>query len=654
MKFVKSIFCLWAVVCILIVAMGSASCGNDGGSKMVADTVSTEPHDSAYWYRYAHKLGDKAAEYYNNGQTDSLEAFAPEAMKICREHNQISCYYVIWSFLADEYIYDDEFDKAVAEAKRMQDTAISRHEDYGLFISYNTLGKGYGYRENTEESVKYFRKSLKIFPDDSETAPLVMTYYYLAQALQVLERYDELDSVLTEWSALHDKAKVVEGSSGYMGWCNSKGLYNAQLSGYMIAKGDYKAAATAIDSTEYYYDIVGQIPTTRLAILDYKAKLAQAQADYGKTLDYARQQYAVASEIGDNGYMVGAMDFEVKALEGLKRYQEALAMIQRKYGFKDSLDAISNSNQLNELNKRFEVNEIKMQAERQKLLAERHQLYLVLAIIVLAVAGGAFFAFYRYRAARRLARFKAEQERIENELKIARDIQMSMVPSKFPDYEGLDMYASMEPAKEVGGDLYGYVLNGTRLYFAVGDVSGKGVPASLFMAQATRLFRTMAHQGLEPAEICTHMNLELAGDDNINGMFVTMFLGMLNLDSGHLSFCNAGHNPPVIGGGEQQGDFLNMQPNAPIGLWPELEYVGEEIDTINGRPLFIYTDGLNEAENPQLEQFGDEKLLDFLRACHFKNSRQVIEDLKIQVESHRNGAAPNDDLTMMCLRFVRK
>jgi serine phosphatase RsbU (regulator of sigma subunit) len=270
---------------------------------------------------------------------------------------------------------------------------------------------------------------------------------------------------------------------------------------------------------------------------------------------------------------------------------------------------------------------------------------LIVAIILLTV----FFIVYSLLR-RRAANLKAAKDRIESELRIARDIQMSMVPSTFPERDGLDMYASMTPAKEVGGDLYGYVLIGDKLYFAVGDVSGKGVPASLFMAQATRLFRTMATQGLMPAEICTHMNNELSGDDNVNGMFVTMFLGMLDLNSGHLYYCNAGHNPPVIGGGENQGEFLEMIANAPIGLFPGLDYEGEEIESVKGRALFIYTDGLNEAEDSEQNQFGDEKLLKILRDTHFDTARQVVETLYAEVQTHRNGAEPNDDLTMMCLR----
>jgi sigma-B regulation protein RsbU (phosphoserine phosphatase) len=226
-----------------------------------------------------------------------------------------------------------------------------------------------------------------------------------------------------------------------------------------------------------------------------------------------------------------------------------------------------------------------------------------------------------------------------------------MVPNIFPTHEGLDMHASMSPAKEVGGDLYGYLLMGDDLYFALGDVSGKGVPASLFMAQATRLFRTLATQGMMPAEICTRMNDALSGDDNQSGMFVTFFLGLLNLKTGHLHYCNAGHNPPIIGGGEHHGDFLEVLPNAPIGLWPGLEYQGEELESVKKRPLFIYTDGLNEAEDQEQNQFGDDRLLDILRHTHFDSAKQVIETLQVAVEQHRNGAEPNDDLTMMCIRI---
>ena len=287
-------------------------------------------------------------------------------------------------------------------------------------------------------------------------------------------------------------------------------------------------------------------------------------------------------------------------------------------------------------------------AEQQMSLSQQRWIGTLVGVGLLII----FFVVYsvlRRRAARRLAEMKAAKERIESELRIARDIQMSMVPQVFPDCEGIDLYASMTPAREVGGDLYDYLLLSDHLYFCVGDVSGKGVPASLFMAQATRLFRALAKQRMMPADIANRLNAELS-ENNDSGMFVTMFIGLIDLHSGQLFFCNAGHNPPVLGEDVSRGSFLQMEANAPLGLWPDLEYVGESIDNITNRPLFIYTDGLNEAENPQQEQFGDDRLIEILRHTHFDTAQQVIDTLKTAVETHRNGAEPNDDLTMMCLR----
>ena len=235
------------------------------------------------------------------------------------------------------------------------------------------------------------------------------------------------------------------------------------------------------------------------------------------------------------------------------------------------------------------------------------------------------------------------KERIESELRIARDIQQSMLPSVFPDRPGLDLYGSMTPAKEVGGDLYDYLLTDNRLYFCLGDVSGKGVPASLFMAQAIRMFRALSKQGLKPNDIATRLNDELT-IGNENGMFVTMFIGLIDLTSGHLDYCNAGHNPPVLA-----GRFMEIESNAPIGLWENLEYIGEEYDNVKGKPIFVYSDGLNEAENLQQEQFGDDRMLSILTNTPFASARQLIDICNAAVEEHRNGADPNDDLTMLCL-----
>ena len=305
----------------------------------------------------------------------------------------------------------------------------------------------------------------------------------------------------------------------------------------------------------------------------------------------------------------------------------------------------------------YDTNGKKSEIARQQADMARQRLIATGVLTVLAFAFFIIYTLHKRKSTRRLsaahAKLKeaydkleettAAKERIESELRIARDIQQSMVPSVFPERDGLDLFGAMMPAKAVGGDLYGYLLEGDNLYFCLGDVSGKGVPASLFMAQANRLFRTFASQHMMPAEILTRMNNALT-ENNEQGMFVTMFIGLVDLKTGHLEFCNAGHNPPVI---LPEGKFIDVLPNAPVGLWPGLEYEGESIDSIKGCPLFLYSDGLNEAENKSQEQFGDDHLLDILIHSKFSNARQAVEMMEAEVDKFRNGAEPNDDLTMM-------
>ena len=321
----------------------------------------------------------------------------------------------------------------------------------------------------------------------------------------------------------------------------------------------------------------------------------------------------------------------------------------------DSLEAHNKNLQLSEY-------QSKMQAQEEKEHAHHIQMIAAVAIALLVIAFLSFYLYRRQLAARRLKHAYHQlavaydqleetttaKERIESELRIASDIQMSMVPQAFPERSDLDLYGLMNPAKEVGGDLYDFEIIDNQLYFCLGDVSGKGVPASLFMTQAIRLFRALAKQRRKPSDIATRLNNELS-ENNDNGMFVTMFIGEADLTTGHLYYCNAGHNPPLL-----DGEFIDVQPNAPIGLWPELDFEGEELDSISGKLLFIYTDGLNEAENLAQEQYGDDRLQQMLQQMKSYTARQVIDTFSQSVESHRNGAIPNDDLTMLAIKVKGK
>lgn len=350
------------------------------------------------------------------------------------------------------------------------------------------------------------------------------------------------------------------------------------------------------------------------------------------------------------------------------RRDSARAVAQHILSLLDSAITSQKNSAMAELATIYNTNEKEAQIARQRAEMTRIQMIGSVAALGLVVLFLSVYIWNRRKAGKRLAAAHAKleeahdqlkvaydqledttkaKERIESELRIARNIQASMVPTVFPDRQGLDLFGSMTPAREVGGDLYDYLLLDDQLYFCVGDVSGKGVPASLFMAQAIRLFRSIAKQKHSPQTIATRINNELT-EDNEEGMFVTMFIGLINLKTGRMDYCNAGHNPPILGT-DGNDRFMEMESNAPIGLWPGLDFVGEHVDDVRGQMMLVYSDGLNEAENRQQQQFGDDRLLDILNCQHFSSCKALIDHLNAEVVRHRDGAEPNDDLTMLCL-----
>ena len=252
-----------------------------------------------------------------------------------------------------------------------------------------------------------------------------------------------------------------------------------------------------------------------------------------------------------------------------------------------------------------------------------------------------------------LQKTTANKERIESELRIARSIQMGMVPKIFPPFperNDVDLYAKLIPAKEVGGDLYDFFIEGNKLYFIVGDVSGKGVPASLVMAVTCRLFRTVAAHFQTPAEIVTALNDALA-ESNESNMFCTFFIGILDLCDGHLQYCNAGHNAPVIISPSCEVKFMEVVPNLPLGLFGGFPYEGQECDIVKGTSIFLYTDGVTEAENNAKALYSDERLLNLLDKQRNSMPQTIVDILLADIDKHVNGAEQSDDITIMCVHY---
>ena len=250
-----------------------------------------------------------------------------------------------------------------------------------------------------------------------------------------------------------------------------------------------------------------------------------------------------------------------------------------------------------------------------------------------------------------LTKTTAKKVRIEEELQIARNIQLGMLPRTFPpfpDRHDLDLYASIAPAREVGGDLYDYFIQDGKLYFCIADVSGKGIPASLVMATTRNLFRIVGRQNLPPAEIAHQVN-ETLSEGNEQLMFVTMFIGALDLANGVLDFCNCGHNPPVLLSRDGKAKFLSCLANTCIGVVPGYAFEGEQIE-LGSTPLFLYTDGVTEAEGAEYEQFGEKRLLAALSE-KYEGAEAAVTVVAEAVGEHVRGAVASDDKTMLCLEW---
>ncbi|TVR38917.1 MAG: HAMP domain-containing protein [Bacteroidia bacterium] len=248
----------------------------------------------------------------------------------------------------------------------------------------------------------------------------------------------------------------------------------------------------------------------------------------------------------------------------------------------------------------------------------------------------------------------AAKEKIESELRIAREIQLSMIPNTFPPFPEMpqvDLYALLKSAKEVGGDLYDFfAIDEERFCFAIGDVSGKGVPASLFMAVTRTLLRSIADKAKSASNIANTLNSSLA-INNESCMFVTFFMGIIYLKTGELQYVNAGHNPPVMIRINGQVNMFETSGTIPLGLYEDYKYVDKSVMLHKGDKLFIYTDGVNESENKNAKLFGDKNMLDVIIKYKTENPRVLIQSMAAAIESHVSGFPQSDDITMMVMEY---
>lgn len=258
---------------------------------------------------------------------------------------------------------------------------------------------------------------------------------------------------------------------------------------------------------------------------------------------------------------------------------------------------------------------------------------------------------------RKLIETTAENERIEGELNIAKDIQLGLLPKTFPpfpDRSDVDIYASLEPAKEVGGDLYDfYFIDERQLCFTIGDVSGKGVPAALMMAITKTLIKTSASKKISPADIMIEVN-DAISSDNPQSMFVTLLVGVLDLETGRISYANGGHNPPVHICSDRPPYYVKASSGPVVGIMDEIPYGELELTLKPGEALFMYTDGVTEAQNPDKEFYSEETLLERITSQTDASSQALIRNIKSDLSLFADVEPQFDDIAMLMIKYQGK
>ena len=286
-----------------------------------------------------------------------------------------------------------------------------------------------------------------------------------------------------------------------------------------------------------------------------------------------------------------------------------------------------------------------------RLLQDSPLMYVVMVGIGLASLAAIFFICRAVinRMTRPVDELSDAKERMESDLVLARKIQIGMLRTDFPP----QLYALLNPARQVGGDLYDFTLKGDQLYFAIGDVSGKGVAASLVMAITRVMLRFVVGLGLPLNETLRRINDEFSAT-NETGMFVTLFVARVDLRTGHMDYCNAGHNPILIMPPDAEPYFLECKANIAMGLFEHFEYEAEQTDLKPGTRIIAYTDGVTEAEKADQSFYGDERLLEWAReTCHGASPKEkgIVESLYNSVQTFTDGNPQNDDITIVSLQL---
>ena len=527
--------------------------------------------------------------------------------------------------------------KAIDMIGEMRDYADRHDSKYGFFmVTYLSahVARDMGMYERAEElmlqSIDYKRRNLP------QMKPKIQVYYFLTHI------YNDRNQGEKAIQALDNALK-------HSAWSSEDRIALLSL------KCDAVAGIEPLDTARFmdYYgqmrDVVRDNHYEGDVNISAECHHAEFTHDYQRLLDLAEKITNKAERLM----------FKIAAYDGLGRNQEAIDSFRVYKAWTDK--------QYNEeMRKLTEMNALELEVARAEnetsTLQLHHQRLILVAIVCGLLLIAVFLSAYLYRrqlqirqlkqAYDRLEEVTIQKERIESELRIAHDIQMKMVPNVFPTRPDIDIYASMIPAKEMCGDLYDFFVRNDQLYFCIGDVTGKGVPAALFMTVTKNLFRAYASNESTPDYIVSQMNHNLT-EDNKSHMFVTLFVGILDLTSGLLRYCNAGHEDPIIVNRETR--LLPINRIFPVGAVAGTPYQTQAIVMEPQTTIFLYTDGVTEAMTADRKMFGREQILDEINRAIQAGQvapKALIERMTAAVQAFVGDTEQSDDLTMLAINYL--
>ena len=582
----------------------------------------------------ARKLKERQAVLYN---TDSLQTFmdvSERLKKVLVEEGEEELFYDAWHRQI-AYVLDNVSSRqALKMIDEMRDYVEKHKSKYGFIIVTflnahvaKNLGMNDRAEELVQQAIDYKKRNL---PD---TKPMLQLYFFLSRVYGERKEGEKLIQAL-------DRALKLPG------WSNEEFAVLWSLKCNAVT---FQEPVDTVRFMEYYkqmHAVLRAIGYHANATVSTECYHAQLMNDYSRLLESAQKITDKAQRL----------KFKIVAYDGLGLNQEAIDSFRVYNKWMDEQFNV-------ETRKQAEMSALQLESARAENETETLRLTNQRMVLIGIVCGLVFLAvFLAIYLRRRIIQMRAlreaydqleevtiQKERIESELRIAHQIQMSTVPTDFQLHPALNIYGSMTPAKIVGGDLYDFFVREGQLFFCIGDVSGKGVSAAMFMMMTTSLFRTCSSMESRPDGILSLINKNLC-ENNRKNMFVTLLVGVLDLASGLLRYSSAGHENPIIIGSE--ATFLPLARVFPAGIIDTTVYQTQEIVMEPQTTLLLYTDGLTEARNANRELLGRQRILaEANRAIQAARTepQEVIDRMVHAVSEFTGDTEQSDDLTLLAI-----